>query len=86
MPIYSPEKSKIKMVILLKNGNLQDKIIGNNGKLYNPVWYSIITKNYENDKKIISNMVRRFKKTTLYEKTNVLQFYKNGKLIDSIRL
>lgn len=74
MPVFAPEKSKIKMVILTKT------------KEKNAVWWSPINQNKRNSESVIASMLRRFEKHTLAKITNVVQFYENGNLIATKRL
>jgi hypothetical protein len=69
MPVFVPESSKIKMVILTKS------------KQSNAVWWSPINQNKRNTQSVIASMLRRFEKHTLSKITNVIQFYENGNLI-----
>lgn len=69
MPVFVPESSKIKMVILTKS------------KQNNAVWWSPINQNKRNSQRIITSMLRRFEKHALAKITNVVQFYENGNLI-----
>lgn len=69
MPVFVPESSKIKMVILTKS------------KQSNAVWWSPINQNKRNSQRIITSMLRRFEKHALAKITNVIQFYENGNLI-----
>lgn len=69
MPVFAPEKSKIKMVILTKT------------KEKNAVWWSPINQNKRNSESVITSMLRRFEKHTISKITNVVQFYENGNLI-----
>ncbi len=70
--ITCPKCSKIKMVILLKNGYEKLK---NNG--YNPVWYSHLSKNNKPDNVLINAMYRRFLNSVYNNKVNCLIFYDN---------
>jgi hypothetical protein len=73
MKIGIKEKSKIKMVILTKNGHA-------NHTIFSPV--------KQNDKPsniIIEGMLRRFKTKPIIQHTNVIQFYENGTLIETIK-
>jgi hypothetical protein len=74
MPVFAPEKSKIKMVILTKT------------KEKNAVWWSPINQNKRNSESVIKSMLRRFEKHALAKITNVIQFYENGNLIATKRL
>ncbi|WP_337967211.1 hypothetical protein [uncultured Flavobacterium sp.] len=74
MPVFAPEKSKIKMVILTKT------------KEKNAVWWSPINQNKRNSESVIKSMLRRFEKHGLAKITNVIQFYENGNLIATKRL
>lgn len=74
MPVFAPEKSKIKMVILTKT------------KENNAVWWSPINQNKRNSESVINSMLRRFEKHALAKITNVVQFYENGNLIATKRL
>lgn len=69
MPVFVPENSKIKMVILTK------------GNENNAVWWSPIKENKRKSESIIKNMLKRFEKHALAKITNVIQFYENGNLI-----
>ena len=69
MPVFVPESSKIKMVILTKS------------KQSNAVWWSPINQNKRNSQRIITSMLRRFEKHALAEITDVVQFYESGNLI-----
>ena len=74
MPVFAPETSKIKMVILTKT------------KENNAVWWSPINQNKRNSQRIITSMLRRFEKHALAKITNVIQFYENGILIEVKKL
>jgi hypothetical protein len=74
MPIFEPEKSKIKMVILTKQ---QEQ---------NKVWWSPIKQNRCRSDFIIQKMLLRFAKTKLYRTTNIVQFYENSVLIYSQKI
>jgi hypothetical protein len=74
MPVFAPEISKIKMVILTKS------------KQDNAVWWSPINQNKRNSQRIIESMLRRFEKHALAKITNVIQFYENGNLIAEKKL
>jgi hypothetical protein len=74
MPVFGPEASKIKMVILTKS------------KQENAVWWSPINQNKRNSQRIIESMLRRFDKHALAKITNVIQFYENGNLIAEKKL
>ena len=74
MPVFTPEASKIKMVILTKS------------KQENAVWWSPINQNKRNSQRIIESMLRRFEKHALSKITNVIQFYENGSLIAEKKL
>ncbi|CAN1568319.1 hypothetical protein MCETHM1_03032 [Flavobacteriaceae bacterium] len=74
MPVFAPEVSKIKMVILTKS------------KQDNAVWWSPINQNKRNSQRIIESMLRRFEKHALAKITNVIQFYENGSLIAEKKL
>lgn len=74
MPVFAPETSKIKMVILTKR------------KESNAVWWSPINQNNRRTEEVIASMLRRFEKHTLAKITNVIQFYESGNLIATKRL
>ena len=74
MPVFAPEASKIKMVILTKS------------KQENAVWWSPINQNKRNSQRIIESMLRRFEQHALAKITNVIQFYENGNLIAEKKL
>ncbi len=64
--------SKLKMVILLKNGFEHLKTNG-----FNPVWYNHLSKNNKPDTTLINAMFRRFCESIYFNKTNCLIFYDN---------
>jgi hypothetical protein len=74
MPVFAPQQSKIKMVILTKT------------KQSNTVWWSPINQNKRNSESVVKSMLRRFEKHALSKVTNVVQFYENGNLIAMKRL
>lgn len=74
MPVFAPQQSKIKMVILTKT------------KEKNTVWWSPINQNKRNAESVVNSMLRRFEKHALAKITNVVQFYENGNLIATKRL
>jgi hypothetical protein len=74
MPVFAPEKSKIKMVILTKS------------KENNAVWWSPINQNKRKSELVVTSMLQRFEKNALAKITNVIQFYENGNLIATKRL
>lgn len=69
MPVFSAEKSKIKMVILT------------GPKDQNATWYSPIKENTKPSNRIVDDMLKRLKQNELYAKAQVCQFYENGQLI-----
>lgn len=73
MNIGKKEKSKIKMVILTRNG------------FENHTIYSPVKQNSKPTKTIIEGMLRRFKEKPIIKYTNVIQFYENGSLIETIK-
>ena len=82
MPIFDKNKSKIKMVILLKNGNENLKETTTTGKLVNPVWYSIISKDKKPEEHIIKKMLVRFFKSKYAQQAQMLIFYDNKTKIE----
>jgi hypothetical protein len=74
MPVFTPETSKIKMVILTKS------------KESNAVWWSPINQNKRKSESVVTSMLRRFENHALAKITNVVQFYENGNLIATKRL
>lgn len=74
MPVFTPEQSKIKMVILTKT------------KEKNAVWWSPINQNKRNTESVVKSMLSRFEKHALVKITNVVQFYENGNLIATKRI
>jgi hypothetical protein len=74
MAVFTPEKSKIKMVILTKS------------KEKNAVWWSPTNQNNRNTESVVTSMLRRFETHALAKITNVVQFYENGNLIATKRL
>ncbi len=76
--VTCPNCSKIKMVILLKYDCKHLKLVGYNGRLINPVWYSHLSKNNKPKDKIIDPMIARFKKCLTYNNSvNKIMFYDN---------
>lgn len=76
--MYCRNCSKVRMVILLKNGYDEMKITASNGNEYNPVWYSFLKYNRYDIYRIAEKMEQNFNKSRYKEATNVLQFYING--------
>jgi len=77
--IFCPRCSKIRMTILLKNGNDHLKYSRANGVKSNPVWYSHLKYNSMAFDKIAEKMeIRLSKNTELAGAAQVLLFYKNG--------
>ena len=75
--LFCPNCSKVKLVILLKNGNNELKI-GTGAGAKNPVWYSYLKYNRYNVDRIAEKMRDRILKETMYAgKIQVLQFYEN---------
>lgn len=75
MPVFDKHQSKIKMVILTKNG------------YENKVWYSPIYQNKRRSEVIIRAMRIRFaKQQSLLAVTQIIQFYENGIRIESYRI
>lgn len=71
---YNKEQSRIAMRILTKGG------------YDNLVWYSFLNENHLQTSQIIQRMHKRFKKSSIYNVTNVLQFYQEGLLIEKINV
>lgn len=86
--ITCPNCSELKMVILLKNGNSDLKLVSSTGKKVNPVWYNHLSKNRKNANTLVNAMYRRFQNSTYADKTNKISFYSNstGDLIQSIKI
>ena|SRR5699024_3978574 len=76
--IFCKKCSKIRMSILLKNGNDHLKLHNYRGHKACPVWYSHLKYNYKPEKDIIEGMLRRFYNSSLVSATNVVKFYTNG--------
>lgn len=76
--VYCPQCSKVRMVILLKNGfDHHKKKVGN--REYNPVWYSFLKYNPKDVHAIAKKMEENLRKHPEYSQAaNVLQFYING--------
>ena len=75
--ITCPNCSKIKMVIMLKNGNTELKLKTTNNRYANPVWYSPLSKNRKPTQLIINSMYKRFEKSIYKAATNKVIFYNN---------
>lgn len=74
--------SRIKMVVLLKNGWDQFKISTPTGKKVNPVYYNFYKHNRKPPEEIIKKMVERFLKNGAEKiATRKLHFYENNQLI-----
>lgn len=73
MPVFENTQSKIKMVILTQN------------KHSNKVWWSPINQNKRKSELVIRSMLKRFKRSKLFEITNVVQFYENNLLISQFK-
>lgn len=69
MPVFSKEKSKLKMVILTKNS------------VENATWYSPIKQNGFTNDRIMRGMLGRFAQHPLCGLTNMIQFYEDGEKI-----
>lgn len=83
---YCPRCSRLRMVILLKNGNDNLKTTTPDGKEYNPVWYSFLKYNNYDLYKIAEKMEANVKKhPVLSQAANVLQFYINGNRSHAIK-
>ncbi len=75
---YCPRCSRVRMVILLKNGHENLKTTNNRGAAYNPVWYSFMKYNNYDLYRITEKMEANVKKhPELKDAANVLQFYIN---------
>lgn len=86
--ITCPNCSELKMVILLKNGNSDLKLVLGSGKKVNPVWYNHLSKNRKSVNILVNAMYRRFQNSIYAGKANKISFYSNttGDLIQSIKL
>ena len=80
--IYCSKCSKVKMCILLKNGNDHLKYRNSRGKLSNPVWYSLLKHNNKSEVQLIEGMLRRFSESPLVSSANMLIFYQNGNNVE----
>lgn len=77
--MYCPRCSRLRMVILLKNGNDELKETAPDGREYNPVWYSFLKYNNYELSRIAEKMEANVRKhPVLSGAANVLQFYLNG--------
>ncbi len=78
--IFCPNCSKLRMSILLKNGYDDLKYKRRTGELSNPVWYSHLKYNrQDNIDKIAQKMEERLRKNPQYAAAaQVLLFYVNG--------
>lgn len=76
---YCPKCSRVRMTIMLKNGNENLKVTTANGQEYNPVWYSFLKYNNYDIYRIADKMEANIRKhPVLSQAANVLQFYVNG--------
>lgn len=80
--------SRIKMVILLKNGWEIFKITIPGGRKVNPAWYNYYSKNNNPVASIIAGMIRRVteSKHGYSQAAQQLNFYENGNLIHQHKL
>lgn len=78
--IFCPRCSKLRMTIMLKNGNDNLKYKRANGALSNPVWYSHLKYNRMEDVyRIAQKMEERLRNFPEYaQATQCLLFYING--------
>ncbi|MFN4026456.1 MAG: hypothetical protein ACK4IZ_03320 [Flavobacterium sp.] len=65
MPFYDKNKSRIKMVVLTKNGYPNQTV------------YSPVDQNEKPDKFIMQGMLRRWKEKDIIKIAQVIQFYDN---------
>ena len=75
--ITCPQCSKLKMVILLKNGNSHLKYKTSHTTYANPVWYNHLSKNNKTINTLINSMYKRFQKSKYANATNKLMFFDN---------
>lgn len=75
--IFCVHCSRLKMVILLKNRNNHLKFVTQDGKLFNPVWYSILSKDKKPLESLINKMISRYHGSKYEGKANKLIFYDN---------
>lgn len=76
---YCPRCSKVRMVILLKNGHENLKLTRTDGIESNPVWYSFLKYNKYDIYRISEKMEANVRKHPEFSSAaNVLQFYVNG--------
>jgi len=77
--LYCKYCSKLRMTLLLKNGNDHLKIMKPDGNKINPVWYSFLKYNNYDVYKIAQKMEANVRKHPDFSSaTNVLLFYING--------
>ena len=76
--IFCVQCSRLKMVILLKNRNNHLKIVTNSGRMINPVWYSILSKDNKPLESLINKMISRYEESIYHGKANKLIFYDNS--------
>ena len=77
--MYCKNCSKVRVVILLKNGHDQLKVRRGNGEEFNPVWYSFLKYNRYDVYRIAEKIEENVRKHPQYSTAaNVLQFYING--------
>ena len=72
--------SKVRMIILLKNGNDNLKFDSpSSNKKFNPVWYSYLKYNRYDENRIADKMAERVRISLKYAgKVQQLQFYRNS--------
>lgn len=77
--VFCPRCSKVRMTILLKNGNDNLKYKRANGDLSNPVWYSSLKYNRYDIYRIKAKMEEAVRKHPEYSNAaNCLMFFING--------
>jgi len=77
MAQFNKHTSKLKFVILLKNGNNHLKTRTKSGKFANPTFYNFDTLNKFSDDRIIQKMLVFLKKQAAYTQANCILVYKN---------
>lgn len=77
--VFCKKCSKIKIAIMLKNGQKHLKIYNpSNNRNENPVWYSPVKYNHQNIELILNKMLQALQKQTQYSgAVNCLMVYNN---------
>jgi len=76
-PVFDKNRSKVKLVFMLKSGNNHLKYVSATGKLYNPVKYNYTNLNKYDKFNIAEKMLKSstIKNSQEYKNSNCILFY-----------